>query len=888
MACITTCATLMYAYFAYSSDEDEKAKIAKFWGWSILPIFVTTMAISFMLKPRREDRKYKTLLYIQYFVLSYVSEFLSLIGKGFKKGTVGIFFLKGLVLYPALLILGMKLRSHIAKLTNRDLSYFLTNDVVMGGAFIGLGQLAFLMFASIRCENANDDWKECRRILTSQVGLSAMVGLYVIIKLASGVVPKYILEKHTISVKKLAAMKMNTEEFVLADLLLMAIGCALFMLGNYGTEGDIHNDEERILLFTVMFTGLGCLLVTAVWKVIVIRGELWRGELSYERRHIEAISSTSEEFVLTEASSFWICVAVLLTTLESNFYVASAITLDDRLFTIASMAFPIVALAFVASFFCQPRRHSPKDMLVLRLHGTSFFYVSLGANVVRDYRNKQLPWAVAYFALTVLLTIFFHFGFKLRANIGRLPDKDLETFLVNTLGKGLLKTSFSVLFLLFRTTKCAFEKGFDVREKGGTAKCFDTSWCALCIAIYLICWFVMNLVGSSVRSEWRNDLNLSIEKIAQMSHISLRRGLAGLLTLVTGVCAIFLFSLMSAKEMDEMIIRVIGISGIGASFGVLTSEIYSSLKAQSRRARAEIEIAVGKKQDQQNYAELAAKMRERRGVPLVEDQEPVFKRCEELLENGWDDWGSEWEEWRAGGPMSRVRSRAVSNSKSPDVKMQMKYLEPKTGEGSIATGKAVGVVDCSTEEAASSIISVCSNEKLRVNREEGNPARVELREKARENERVYAMVHKFPFPLANREFVFRMISKSEEEKALVAFESVGDEVDYEDHRVMSSGDVDLKKLKGSRVELKRVRAFTRGLWLFEDLPVSDETKQCRMTYVVQIDAGGYIPTWLVNKKMPETLGAVQDAIDEFRTDADLQSRQIENTDVVSECSWIFT
>ena len=69
-----------------------------------------------------------------------------------------------------------------------------------------------------------------------------------------------------------------------------------------------------------------------------------------------------------------------------------------------------------------------------------------------------------------------------------------------------------------------------------------------------------------------------------MSHISLRRGLAGFLTLVTGVCALFLFSLMSADEMDTTTIRVIGITGTGASFGVLISEIYSSLKAQSRRS----------------------------------------------------------------------------------------------------------------------------------------------------------------------------------------------------------------------------------------------------------------------------------------------------------------
>ena len=46
---------------------------------------------------------------------------------------------------------------------------------------------------------------------------------------------------------------------------------------------------------------------------------------------------------------------------------------------------------------------------------------------------------------------------------------------------------------------------------------------------------------------------------------------------------------------------------------------------------------------------------------------------------------------------------------------------------------------------------------------------------------------KMPFVLDNREFVFRMIWKSEERKVLIAIESVGDEIDY---------GVKLKKIRG--------------------------------------------------------------------------------------------
>ncbi|GMI18351.1 hypothetical protein TrLO_g7896 [Triparma laevis f. longispina] len=42
------------------------------------------------------------------------------------------------------------------------------------------------------------------------------------------------------------------------------------------------------------------------------------------------------------------------------------------------------------------------------------------------------------------------------------------------------------------------------------------------ISDYLLLWFLTKLVDGSVRSEWQNELTLSIEKIARMRAISLR------------------------------------------------------------------------------------------------------------------------------------------------------------------------------------------------------------------------------------------------------------------------------------------------------------------------------------------------------------------------------
>ena len=227
-------------------------------------------------------------------------------------------------------------------------------------------------------------------------------------------------------------------------------------------------------------------------------------------------------------------------------------------------------------------------------------------------------------------------------------------------------------------------------------------------------------------------------------------------------------------------------------------------------------------------------------------------------------------------------------------KMSMKYFPPEKGERSIGTGKSVGIVDCSAEEVAAWVMDYCSNERMRISTEERNPARLELREKgeqggegsqgvrqfaypefttnthalaARVNEACFATIKKFPFLLDNREFVFRHFWKSEEGKVSIAVESIDDEVDY-------------------GVKLGRTRGFVRAFWKIEDLPVRGGAKQCRVMFVQYLDFGGFLPTWLVDKKVLKSLAIVQRAIEEFRQ-VGLVSRATEIEEPVEECSWVF-
>ncbi|GMH98487.1 hypothetical protein TrVE_jg9990 [Triparma verrucosa] len=848
MSCSTGGYTAVYAYFAHTRDE----KVMEFWGWIIIPISITAMGISFFLKPRREDRAYKVALIFQYVLFAFVSEFLAVVGYDFAMFQIIASSARSLC-WLALLKFGLKCRSHVARLSDEDLSKFLTNDVIFGGMLVGLGQLAFLMFASIQCDGNNntDDWRQCRRTLYSQGGLSFLVALFTIIKLASGVVPKRILDKHVISPKKVAAMDLNAEEAVQFFGLAIAAGCALWPLGNYGAEGDFGNNAdgkvEMYAAFIVPSIGGFCLLLTAVWKAVVIRGQIRREAEETGRLHQGQF--ISENSALVEDSSFWFCIGVLTTNYESSIIIATAVTMDESYKTLAIVSLPIAILMYLGSLFCQPRRKSPKDMWKLRLHFMSFSFIAEMAWAVHGSRQGDFGYVILHFALLAAQTLLFHFGLKLRAAVGRLPDKDLEAFLVDTLFKGGLKTLFSILFLAFRTTKCVFEKG--------SAECSKTSICSTTISVYLLGWWVTKIVQGSVRSEWK-DLKFSIEKIARMRDISLRRGLAGFLTLVAGICAIFLFSMLSADDMDDTTIAVVGLTGGAAVLGVVVSEIYSSLKAQTLRG--------GQDRDRETHADLVETMIKNRGGALMEDQALVFKRCEELFEDGCGE---------------DLEGRGWERLKCEDLTAWSKCAPMKEGENSTAVGKAMGTVDSSAEEAAAFVMSFCDSEKMRISRAAGHPARLVLTEEdgypLKDNEITVATVKRMPSFLNNREFVTRMIWKSEEGKVVIAIESIDDNVDDAYGR-----------------KLRKTRGFTRALWEIVNFPQrgeegeGEDQQQCKITMVQRLDAGGSIPAWVTNRKMPIALSAVQEAIIRFRRGMNAATEQ--KTEVegpIEECAWFF-
>ena len=140
---VTSSFTGIHLAHAISGDS----VYTQYYAFMLLPMAGTALACSFALKPRRIDFAYKTFLYIQYGLSTVASELFNVLGLG------SVFFSSlRCVVWVITFLIAKRLRDKIADLPNSDLSEYISIGVLKGGIVVGLSQLIFIVFGSVRCE----------------------------------------------------------------------------------------------------------------------------------------------------------------------------------------------------------------------------------------------------------------------------------------------------------------------------------------------------------------------------------------------------------------------------------------------------------------------------------------------------------------------------------------------------------------------------------------------------------------------------------------------------------------------------------------------------------------------------------------------------------------
>ncbi|GMI13543.1 hypothetical protein TrLO_g6791 [Triparma laevis f. longispina] len=194
---------------------------------------------------------------------------------------------------------------------------------------------------------------------------------------------------------------------------------------------------------------------------------------------------------------------------------------------------------------------------------------------------------------------------------------------------------------------------------------------------------------------------------------------------------------------------------------------------------------------------------------------------------------------------------------SPSPFVEMRRTKSDTVKVALCSAKTI--IDCHPAEVIAWNFDYCSKERMRISAEEGNPARICV-EKRGATEAIFATIKSFPLILSDREFVVRQIWNVEDDGKVVELycASIPLEVDY-----------------GIQKNKKNTRAFTQFLLRAELVEDDMRVVRSKVELLQYLDPAGSIPQWVVNLKLPQVLGVVMEALDEFKQDEAVDREALE-------------
>ena len=176
---------------------------------------------------------------------------------------------------------------------------------------------------------------------------------------------------------------------------------------------------------------------------------------------------------------------------------------------------------------------------------------------------------------------------------------------------------------------------------------------------------------------------------------------------------------------------------------------------------------------------------------------------------------------------------------------------------SINTGRCTDIIDAGPDEVCAYLYDFCSHDRLRISKEEGNPVRLILTNDGRQQ--LVATVKRVQWPLYDREFVFRTFWWKDEADGshYVGVVSVDENVDY---------GTSMKTTRGSTINLTKLIPFG-------EVGADGKQHQSQMIYTQKRDGAGFLPEWLVNSVVQNSLNAVQSTRLAFNRDTEIDKAE---------------
>ncbi|GMI06977.1 hypothetical protein TrRE_jg5984 [Triparma retinervis] len=508
--------------------------------WMELPLTAFTMFLSMIMQPKRNSRAYLCFITCHYFSYTLLAEVLRTV---FDQSSQQVVISIGRsVLWIAVAYAIMVGRKRISEKSQEDLSYFLTHRVLKEGILAGLAQILFIMFDAVRCDFENG-WENCTRTLASGGGLSALVVIFVGARIVSGIPPPSIMKEHVIPAHRLITMDLSLKEQVLTGTLGVSGICGLFLLGNYGAEGEFSSHGELIMTMVIVNLGFACASAVFFYKFYLINRQLVSAAASPSPSPPPPPPAAAVNITKGSPYLFWMTAACVFALQVQHLMLC--FTLDAELMTTTSILVPLTWMFVAMTIFSDPRRRDKRYINMLRALFLCFALISELLFCVYSARQYWLAvgrwyWVFFFLGRFTVECLLFHELLKMRAKIGRLQDEAVSNFLTKSVYGGGLKAIGCILFVDFRAVNCMIEKGM--------AECKNTATAgAGFISVNIIVVWMLYLVMVSVPLNVRDEICLTYEKICELRLSPLRR-LEALCFVICGICTLVLFSLVNSKK----------------------------------------------------------------------------------------------------------------------------------------------------------------------------------------------------------------------------------------------------------------------------------------------------------------------------------------------------
>ena len=234
----------------------------------------------------------------------------------------------------------------------------------------------------------------------------------------SGIFPPSVMKAHIIPPHRLITMDLSFGEQMVTGTLGLSGICGLFLLGNYGAEGEFSSKGE--LYATMVIVNLGCASALAVifYKFFTINRQL-SAAASSPATPPPPYPKPSPAMYVTKGSPllFWMA-AVCIFALQVQ-HVLLCFTLDAELMTTTSILVPLTWMLLSMAVFSDPRRRDKRYMNMLRGLFLCFALISEVLFCVYSFRQYWKGKGRWYFVFIfifrfVVECLLFHELIKMR------------------------------------------------------------------------------------------------------------------------------------------------------------------------------------------------------------------------------------------------------------------------------------------------------------------------------------------------------------------------------------------------------------------------------------------------------------------------------------------